>query len=42
VKLESTITAAPFYEKLGFKEIGRGYFSHGSSDLKIPVINMVK
>lgn len=41
VKLESTITAAPFYKKLGFKEIERGYFSHGRSDLKIPVINMV-
>jgi GNAT superfamily N-acetyltransferase len=40
VILESTLTAAPFYEKLGFKEISRGYFSHGVSDLKIPVINM--
>jgi len=41
VKLESTITAAPFYKKLGFNETGRGYFSHGISDIKIPVIKMV-
>lgn len=41
VILESTLTAAPFYEKLGFIEVGRGYSSHGASNLKIPVINMV-
>ncbi len=41
VNVESTITAAPFYKKLGFKETACGYFSHGRSDLKIPVINMV-
>ena len=40
VILESTITAAPFYKKLGFEEVSRGFFSHGSSDIKIPVINM--
>lgn len=41
VILESTITAVPFYKKLGFVEVSRGVFSHGNSDLKIPVINMV-
>jgi len=41
VILESTINAAPFYEKLGFKEVSRGSFSHGSSSINIPVINMV-
>lgn len=41
VKLESTLTAAPFYKTLGFEEVDRGYFSHGNSGLKIPVINMV-
>jgi len=41
VLLESTINAAPFYEKLGFKEVSRGSFSHGASGIHIPVINMV-
>ncbi len=41
VKLESTLTAAPFYEKLGFVEVNRGNFTHGNSDIKIPIINMV-
>ncbi len=41
VLLESTINAATFYEKLGFKEVSRGVFSHGSSRTEIPVINMV-
>jgi len=41
VILESTINAAPFYEKLGFKEVSRGSFSHGSSSINISVINMV-
>jgi len=41
VILESTLNAAPFYEKLGFKEVSRGSFSHGASCINIPVINMV-
>lgn len=41
VILESTLTAAPFYEKLGFTELSRSFFSHGAGDLKIPVINMM-
>jgi len=41
VKLESTITAVPFYKRMGFREVGRGYYSHGESDLKLPIINMV-
>ena len=41
ITLESTLTAAGFYQKLGFKTVGRGYFSHGTSELKIPVVNMV-
>ena len=41
IKLESTITAVPFYRKLGFKEVGRGYFTHGQSELEIPIVNMV-
>ena len=41
VLLESTINAAPFYEKLGFKEVSRGVFSHGESSFSIPVVNMV-
>lgn len=40
VTLESTLTAKPFYEKLGFIETGRGFFTHGNDDLKIEVINM--
>lgn len=41
VTIESTLTAAPFYEKLGFTKVNQGFFSHGHSDIKIPVINMV-
>ena len=41
VKLESTITAVEFYKKLGFRETGRGYYTHGKSNLKLPIINMV-
>lgn len=41
IKLESTLTAAPFYEKLGFVEVGRGFFSHGKTDLQISVVNMM-
>lgn len=40
VKLESTITAVPFYKKMGFSELGRGCYTHGPSNLKLPVINM--
>jgi len=40
IRLESTLTALSFYQKLGFVEQSRGYFSHGRSDLKIPVVNM--
>ena len=41
LKLESTITAAPFYRKLGFREVNRGFYTHGISDLNIAIINMV-
>ena len=41
IKIESTLTAAGFYKKFGFKEVSRGYFSHGCDDIKIPVIHMV-
>ena len=41
IKLEATITAAPFYKKLGFKEVSRGYYTHGQMDLRLPIINMV-
>lgn len=40
VQLESTINAVSFYQKLGFVEQSRGFFSHGSASLKIPVVNM--
>jgi len=40
VKLESTITAKSFYEKLGFKEISLGYYTHGGLDISIPIVNM--
>lgn len=42
VKLESTLNAAPFYEKLGFVKASRGFFSHGEEGaMQIPVINML-
>lgn len=41
VILESTLTAVPFYEKLGFTEVDRGFFTHGVSDIEIPVINII-
>ena len=40
--LESTLTAVPFYQKFRFMEVGRGFFSHGQSDIEIAVVNMVR
>jgi len=42
IVLESTLTALPFYQKLGFTEISRGFFSHGQPDIKIAVVNMAR
>lgn len=41
IRLESTLTAVPFYKNLGFREVSTGFFTHGDSDLKIPVVNMI-
>ena len=41
VKLQVTLTAVPFYKKLGFREVSRGYYTHGESDLKLPIVNMI-
>ena len=41
IRVESTITAVPFYRKLGLKEVGRGYYTHGQTELEIPIVNMV-
>ena len=40
IVLESTLTAVPFYQKFGFSERSRGFFSHGHSDIEIAVVNM--
>jgi len=40
VKLQSTISAVQFYKKLGFNEVGRGFYTHCDSDLKLPIVNM--
>jgi putative acetyltransferase len=42
IVLESTLTALPFYQKLGFKETSRGYFTHGEANIEIAIVNMVR
>lgn len=42
IVLESTLTALPFYKKLGFIETSRGFFTHGQADIEIAVVNMVR
>ncbi|BBK33035.1 hypothetical protein STHU_36690 [Allostella humosa] len=40
VRLESTINAAEFYRRHGFREVGRGHFSHGLGGDPIEIIHM--
>ncbi len=40
IYLESTLTAEPFYQKLGFAKTAEGFFSHGTDDLDIAVVKM--
>ncbi len=40
VRLESTINAAGFYRRHGFREVGRGHFSHGLGGDPIEIIHM--
>jgi ribosomal protein S18 acetylase RimI-like enzyme len=41
IRLEATLTAVPFYQKLGFVAQSRGFYSHGKASLNIPVVNMI-
>lgn len=38
--LESTLTAVEFYKRNGFREVGSGFFSRGSSPVKLEIIKM--
>jgi GNAT superfamily N-acetyltransferase len=40
IKVEATLNAVGFYEKHGFKEIGRGYASHSVGGPPIAIIHM--
>jgi GNAT superfamily N-acetyltransferase len=40
VKLEATINAQSFYERHGFKPVGRGHFSHGAGGVPIEIVHM--
>lgn len=40
VRLEATINAEGFYQKHGFKSIGRGYFSHGLGGEPVEIVHM--
>ena len=40
VRLEATINAAGFYRRHGFREVGRGQFSHGLGGDPIEIIHM--
>ena len=42
IVLESTLTAMPFYQKLGFTEVSRGFFTHGQKNMGISIVNMVR
>jgi predicted GNAT family N-acyltransferase len=40
IKLEATINAEGFYQRHGFRSIGRGYFSHGIGGVPIEIVHM--
>jgi GNAT superfamily N-acetyltransferase len=40
VRLEATINAEGFYQRCGFRSIGRGHFSHGLGGEPIEIVNM--
>ena len=40
IRLEATINAEAFYQKHGFRSIGRGYFSHGLGGEPIEIVHM--
>ena len=40
IKLEATINAERFYQKHGFRSVGRGYFSHGLGGEPIEIVHM--
>jgi GNAT superfamily N-acetyltransferase len=40
IKLEATINAEGFYQRYGFRSIGRGHFSHGLGGEPIEIVHM--
>lgn len=40
IKLESTLNAQPFYERHGFRAVGKGQFSHGIGGNPIEIVVM--
>lgn len=40
VKLEATINAEGFYQRCGFRSIGRGHFSHGLGGEPVEIVHM--
>jgi GNAT superfamily N-acetyltransferase len=40
IKLEATVNAEGFYERCGFRSVGRGYFSHGLGGDPIEIVHM--
>lgn len=40
IKLEATINAEGFYQRHGFRSVGRGYFSHGVGGVPIEIVHM--
>ena len=40
IKLEATISAEGFYQRHGFRSIGRGYFSHGIGGVPVEIVHM--
>jgi predicted GNAT family N-acyltransferase len=40
IKLEATINAEGFYQRHGFRSMGRGYFSHGIGGVPIEIVHM--
>ncbi|WAC25661.1 GNAT family N-acetyltransferase [Ancylobacter sp. SL191] len=40
IKVESTVNAQGFYQRHGFRPVGRGYFSHGLGGDPIEIVQM--
>lgn len=41
IKLQSTLTAVPFYTKYGFRKLNDGFYTYNETNLNLPIVNMI-